>query len=116
MTAAAHHPRHALDEVLQSPVRLSIVAVLDGVDKADFKTVRTTVEDSDSVLSKQLTVLEEAGYVEIGKARAGRFTRTWVNLTPAGGEALRAHLAALRAIAGVRLPDAGSDAVADAPG
>ncbi|QJW35335.1 winged helix-turn-helix domain-containing protein [Cellulosimicrobium protaetiae] len=99
-----HHPRHTLDEVIHSPVRLSVVAALSGVEKADFKTLRDTIELSDPTLSKQLTVLEAAGYVEISKERSGRRARTWVRLTGAGAEALRSHLDALRAIADLALP------------
>jgi len=100
------HPRHALDDVLQSAVRLSITAALSGVERADFRTLRDTIELSDSALSKQLTALEDAGYVEITKERAGRRARTWVRLTDAGAGALRSHLAALRAIAELSLPSA----------
>ncbi|WP_307868598.1 winged helix-turn-helix domain-containing protein [Cellulosimicrobium cellulans] len=102
--ATEHHPRHTLDEVIHSPVRLSVVAALSGVEKADFKTLRDTIELSDPTLSKQLTVLEAAGYVEISKERSGRRARTWVRLTSAGRAALGAHLDALRAIADLRLP------------
>lgn len=97
------HPRHRLDDVIHSPVRLSVVAALSGVEKADFKSLRDSIELSDSTLSKQLTVLEEAGYVEITKDRVGRRPRTWARLTAAGHEALRGHLAALRAIANLPL-------------
>lgn len=98
------HPRHRLDDVIHSPVRLSVVAALAGVEKADFKSLRDTIEVSDSALSKQLTVLEDAGYVEISKDRVGRRPRTWVTLTPAGRAALTGHLQALRAIAEQQLP------------
>jgi len=106
--AVEHHPRHTLDEVIHSPVRLSVVAALSGVEKADFKTLRDTIELSDPTLSKQLTVLEAAGYVEISKERSGRRARTWVRLTSTGRDALVAHLDALRAIADLRLPPAQS--------
>ena len=92
------HPRHDLDPVLESPIRLSIVAALAGVERADFATVRDTVAISDSALSKQLTHLENAEYVAIGKERVGRRTKTWLSLTTIGDEALRSHLDALRRI------------------
>ena len=100
----ASHPRHRLDDVIHSPVRLSVVAALAGVEKADFKSLRDAIEVSDSALSKQLTVLEDAGYVEITKDRVGRRPRTWAALTPAGRSALSGHLQALRAIAEQQLP------------
>jgi DNA-binding MarR family transcriptional regulator len=97
------HPRHRLDEAIHSPVRLSVVSALSGVDRAEFGEVRDAVEVSDSVLSKQVAALEAAGYVEVTKGRVGRRPRTWLALTDEGRAALRAHLAALRALLGAEL-------------
>ncbi|WP_298325511.1 transcriptional regulator [Haloactinopolyspora sp.] len=92
------HPRHDLDPVLESPIRLSIVAALAEVERADFATVRDTIAISDSALSKQLTHLEDVEYVVIDKERAGRRTKTWLSLTETGDQALRSHLDALQRI------------------
>lgn len=105
-TTGGHHPRHRLDPVIHSPVRLSIVAVLAAADKAQFGFVRDTVEVSDSVLSKQVSILEEAGYVKVKKGYVGKFPRTWLSLSAAGRQAFDAHSAALATIA------RGSDAAA----
>lgn len=94
------HPRHRLDDVIHSPVRFSIVATLSGVDNAEFRFVRDTVEVSDSVLSKQVSALEEAGYVKVKKGYVGKRPRTWLSLTRKGREAYDHHVAALRDIAG----------------
>ena len=51
---------------------------------------------SDSALSKQLTTLEEAGYVEIRKGFAGKRPRTTARLTRAGRAAFELHVAALQ--------------------
>lgn len=108
------HPRHQLDDVIHAPVRLSVVAALAAVDRADFREVRDAVEVSDSVLSKAVATLEAAGYVDVTKGRVGRRPRTWLALTPAGRTALTDHLAALTAIAsGDALPDAAPDASPD---
>lgn len=96
------HARHRLDEVIHSPVRFSIVAALEGVDEAEFARVRDVVEISDSVLSKQATQLEAAGYVRIRKGYVGKRPRTWLSLTSQGRAAYRRHVEALRAIAGGR--------------
>ncbi|GIL25152.1 winged helix-turn-helix domain-containing protein [Actinocatenispora comari] len=98
------HPRHRLADALNSPVRLSIVAALSRVEKADFKVLRDTIEVSDSALSKQLTMLEDAGYVSISKGRSGRRPRTWVRLSRHGRDALDRHLAALQDIATLTPP------------
>ncbi len=94
------HARHRLDETIHAPVRFSIVAALAGVDDAVFGTLRDAIEVSDSTLSKQVTVLEKAGYVKVRKGYVGKRPRTWLSLTRAGRSAYEEHLAALRAIAG----------------
>lgn len=102
MTAVAaprSHPRHRLNEVIHSPVRFSIVATLAAADKAEFSFLRDSVEVSDSTLSKQIGVLEVAGYVKVTKGYVGKRPRTWLSLTAAGSTAFTIHLATLNAIA-----------------
>jgi DNA-binding MarR family transcriptional regulator len=92
------HPRHRLEQLLLHAVRFSIIATLSSTDMAEFAFVRDTVEVSDSVLSKQVALLEGAGYVTVLKGYVGKRPRTWLRLTPAGREAFTRHLAALREI------------------
>jgi DNA-binding MarR family transcriptional regulator len=87
---------------LGHPVRFSIVALLAAASRADFRFVREQVEVSDSVLSKQMSSLEQAGYVKVNKGFIGRRARTWLSLTNAGRQTYDRHLAALRTIAGDR--------------
>lgn len=96
----APHPRHGLAPLLSSAVRLSIVAALAPVEKAEFAYVRDLVEITDSALSKQVARLEEAGWVTVEKGRVGRMPRTWLLLTGEGLAGYRRHVAALTAIAG----------------
>jgi DNA-binding MarR family transcriptional regulator len=56
---------------------------------------------SDSVLSKHVRQLEEAGYVTVHKATVASRQRTSLSLTTAGRQAFDAHVAELRRIAGV---------------
>ncbi|MEV6978358.1 transcriptional regulator [Kitasatospora sp. NPDC093806] len=93
------HPRKSLDAVIHAPVRFSITAALAAVDEADFRTLRDAVEVTDSALSKQIALLEEAGYVKVRKAFLGKRARTWLSLTATGRTALARHVAALREIA-----------------
>jgi DNA-binding MarR family transcriptional regulator len=95
------HPRHDLDDALTHPVRFSILAALHGVDRAEFALIRDSVEVSDAALSKQVALLERAGYVDVDKGRVGRRTRTWLKLTASGDAAYRRHVDALQAIAGL---------------
>ena len=93
------HPRHRLDELMHSPVRFSIIAALAGADNAEFSFIRDAIEVSDSVLSKQISTLESAGYVKVKKGYVGKRPRTWLSLTASGRTAFKRHLAALHEIA-----------------
>ena len=106
---STRHPRHDLDSVLANGVRFSVIAALQGVERAEFALVRDSVEITDPVLSKQCAVLETAGYLAVTKGRVGRKPRTWLSLTIAGRSALSRHLLALRAIA--ELPVGGADQI-----
>ncbi|MFC4072622.1 winged helix-turn-helix domain-containing protein [Actinoplanes subglobosus] len=86
------------DELIHAPTRLSLVSLLAATDWADFRFVRDSLGLSDSALSKQLTTLEEAGYVEIRKAFVGKRPRTSVRLSATGHDAFAGHVAALQEI------------------
>lgn len=89
----------AFDDVIHAHNRLQVCAMLAPVDALDFATVREALAVSDSVLSKHVRVLTEAGYVLTTKTPHRSRTRTWLALTDAGRTALEAHLAELRRIA-----------------
>lgn len=96
------HPSTLLDDTVHQRVRLGILAVLAEAVRADFAYLRTELGLTDGNLSRHLQVLEQAGFVAVEKAFEGRRPRTWVAATPEGRAALKAEVAALRAlIAGV---------------
>ncbi len=87
------------DPAIHAPARLQIMAVLAGVQDAEFALLRDTVQVSDSVLSKHLAQLAEAGYIRLRKAAQGGRQRTWASLTREGRRAFAAHVKALQALA-----------------
>lgn len=91
-------PFGELDDIVHQRYRLGILAVLDGAERADFTFLRDTVGMSDGNLSRNLGVLETAGYVAIEKRFEGRRPRTWVTLTSEGRTALAAELRTLKQI------------------
>lgn len=107
MSDTSTHPRHALDSVIHAPVRLSIMATLAGAESVDFRFLRDTVEVSDSLLSKHISTLEEAGYVQVTKGYAGKRPRTWFALTPRGRSAFQQYVAALHRIVDIDAPKNG---------
>ena len=86
------------DELIHQSTRLSIMGLLAAADWADFAFLRDRLGLSDSALSKQLSTLEEAGYVAIERPVSDRRRRVRAGLTDRGLEAFRSHVAALREI------------------
>lgn len=98
MTGESRHARHRLNPQLTSPVRLSIMAALMGVDEIEFAALRDAVEVSDSALSKQLSALEASGYVHLEKGYVGKRPRTWARCTENGRKAFDDHVSALQEV------------------
>lgn len=94
----------AFDELIHAPLRLQICAMLSPVRSLPFAEIRDSLGISDSVLSKHLSALAEAGYVEVSRVRADSRSRRQVTLTKPGHSALHGHLAALQAIAATAQP------------
>jgi len=92
--------RAEFDELIHPTTRLSLVALLAATDWADFAFLRDQLELSDSALSKQLSTLENAGYVQIERPLHNRRRRVRARLTKVGTEAFQGHVAALRTIVG----------------
>lgn len=87
------------DEIVHAPNRLQICAVLAAVDRAEFTTLRQTLAVADSVLSKHLKVLVDAGYVVLDKPKGSGRVRTWARMTGEGREAFTGHVAELQRMA-----------------
>jgi DNA-binding MarR family transcriptional regulator len=87
-----------LDELIHAPTRLSMMALLAASQWAEFSYVRDELGVSDSVMSKQASLLEGAGYVKIKKGYVGKRPRTWLQITKSGRQAFDSHVAALQQI------------------
>ncbi|MFJ5270938.1 transcriptional regulator [Streptomyces sp. NPDC088358] len=99
------------DELIHPSTRLSLVATLAAADWAEFAFLKDRLALSDSALSKQLTTLEEAGYVATERRLSGSRRKVRARLTDVGREAFNGHIAALQAIvADATAPAAGGSA------
>lgn len=94
------HPSQRLDDVIHQRVRLGILTVLTETAFADFTFLKETLGVTDGNLSRHLSVLEEAGYVDITKGYQGKRPHTTVSATKQGRAALVDHLASLRELIG----------------
>jgi DNA-binding MarR family transcriptional regulator len=92
------HPSLRLDNAVHQRTRLGILSVLAGTARVDFAFLRDTLALTDGNLSRNLSVLEDSGYVSVAKGFEGRRPRTWIAITPAGQQALAAEIQALREI------------------
>ena len=93
-----------LDPLIHPPARLQLMALLAEVTEMEFGIARDVLGVSDSVLSKHLAQLGDAGYIELRKATVNTRQRTWIVATAAGRRAFEGHVAALQALASGRAP------------
>jgi DNA-binding MarR family transcriptional regulator len=98
----AEHPTNGLDEIVHQRHRLGILTVTAEAKRAEFGYLRDTLGLTAGNLSRHLTVLEEAGLVEVEKGYEGRRPRTWVRITRNGRSALGAELDLLAALVRLR--------------
>ena len=92
-----------LDPVVHGKLRLAVLSLLIGVEKADFTWLRDKTGSTDGNLGAQMLKLEEAGYVGMEKRFAGRKPQTLYRMTQAGREALANYVAALKHLLGAAL-------------
>lgn len=95
---AAKHPTKGLDERVHQRHRLGILTITAEAREAEFGYLRDVLDLTPGNLSRHLTVLEEAGLIEIEKGYSGRRPRTWVRITRPGRAALAAEIGALAEI------------------
>jgi DNA-binding MarR family transcriptional regulator len=95
-------PIAGFDPLLQAPARLQVMAVLAQAQEAEFVRLKDLTACSDSVMSKHLSALADAGLIKLRKAATEGRQRTWASITRAGRKTFENHVAALqRIVAGV---------------
>ena len=87
------------NDIIHVPTRLRICSILAEVGEAEFGVLRDVLSLSNSVLSKHVKVLEQAGFANVRKGSFNGRTRTWVSLTKPGQGAFKAHIDELRKLA-----------------
>ena len=85
-----------LDPLLHSELRLAVMSILAGVESADFTFIKKQTGATAGNLSVQIEKLSAAGYITVEKGFKGRMPRTTCQITPAGQEAFRNYVEALR--------------------
>lgn len=91
-------PIAGFEPLLQAPSRLQVMAVLASAQEAEFARLKEVTGNSDSVMSKHLSALADAGMIKLRKAAVNGRQRTWVALTRSGRRSFDQHVAALQRI------------------
>ena len=92
-------PTPQFDPVIHEATRLQICGILAAVEEAEFSTLRDTIGIADSVKSKHLKTLADAGYVRLVKRGSDSRPRTWAALTRTGRAAFSGHVEELQRLA-----------------
>lgn len=87
-----------LKEVIHGRARLSILAYLTTVGRADFVRLRDEIAISDGNLSQHLKKLADANYITLHKSIIASRTKTVAELTAAGRQAFYDYLDSLQSL------------------
>lgn len=89
-----------LNPVVHGKLRLALLALLAGVEQADFTWLRDKTGSTDGNLGAQLLKLEEAGYVAVEKKFIQRKPQSIYRITELGRAALSEYVQALKQLLG----------------
>lgn len=88
----------AVEKLVHEPARLSIMALLRVVKRADFVFLQSQTGLTAGNISSHITKLAKAGYVDIEKSFANNRPQTTLKLSAAGRAALRRYLQTMRIV------------------
>lgn len=89
-----------LNPVVHGKLRLALLSLLSGVERAEFIWLREKTEATDGNLGAQLLKLEEAGYVAVEKKFVLRKPQSLYRITETGRQALTEYVQALKQLLG----------------
>ena len=87
-----------VDKLVHEPARLSLLALLRVVKRADFVFLQTQTGLTAGNISTHIRKLAGAGYVAVDKGFANNRPQTMLSLTPSGRAALRRYLKIMRGV------------------
>ena len=85
-----------LDPLLHSQLRLAVMSLLIGVEKADFVFLKEKTRATSGNLSVQIDKLNEAGYISVTKSFKGKMPCTTCKITEKGVLAFDDYVKALQ--------------------
>jgi DNA-binding MarR family transcriptional regulator len=97
-TPQNEHPTADIDDVVHQRHRLGILTIAAEAQRVEFGYLREVLSLTAGNLSRHITVLDEAGLIEVQKGYDGKRPKTWVSINEVGKTALAREMAALRAL------------------
>jgi DNA-binding MarR family transcriptional regulator len=94
----SEHPTNGLNDVVHQRHRLGILTIAAESKRVEFGYLKDALELTGGNLSRHLTVLVDAGLLDMEKGYDGKRPKTWVSITRAGRQALAEEITALRAL------------------
>lgn len=85
-----------LDPLLNSELRLAIMSILIGLEKADFKFLKESTKATAGNLSVQLKKLQAANYIQIEKTFKNNYPLTTCKITDKGIQAFENYVEAIK--------------------
>ncbi len=85
-----------LNPIIHSELRLSVMSLLLGVEKADFTWLRQQTDATSGNMSVQIEKLREAGYIKVKKTYRGKMPCTICSITQKGRDAFAEYVEALK--------------------
>lgn len=92
------HPTNGLSDVVHQKHRLGILTIAAEAKRVEFSYLKEALDLTGGNLSRHLTVLVDAGLLDMEKGYDGKRPKTWVSITRSGRAALAKEMAALRAL------------------
>ena len=92
------HPTNGLNDVVHQRHRLGILTIAAESKRVEFGYLKDALELTGGNLSRHLTVLVDAGLLDMEKGYDGKRPKTWVSITNTGRQALAEEITALRAL------------------
>ncbi len=89
-----------LDPVVHAKLRLAVLSLLSGVERAEFAWLRDKTGSTDGNIGAHLAKLEDAKYIAVEKKFVDSKPLSIYRMTPRGRKALSDYIAALKKLLG----------------
>lgn len=84
-----------INKIFENRIRLAVMSILIVNGKADFNSLKETIDITDGNLASHISTLEKNNYIKVNKTFIGKKPNTSYSVTEDGRSAFNEHLSAL---------------------